>query len=284
MNIGIVGAGKGGTAILKAIYGLPEVFVAGVVDIDENAPGMKLAREKGIRTFTNCVDLLKMPQLDLVIEVTGNPKVQEILYTHKSENTVVIDANAAKLMMNVVQSKEEMTKKLYMQAQELAKEAEKLGNAVKEIKGAAQNVAEGAEELALMSSNLNDSANNARSYTQNIGEVLSFIKRVASQTKLLGLNAAIEAARAGEHGRGFAVVAEEVRKLAEESAQAVEQIGSILKNIENSVEAIVNEINKTTQIAELQAGSTQQIVSEIMELEHTADNLKKVANQLINLS
>nr|WP_277350634.1 hypothetical protein [Caldanaerobacter subterraneus] len=71
--------------------------------------------------------------------------------------------------------------------------------------------------------------------------------------------------------------------MAEESAQAVEQIGNILKNIEGSVEIIVGEIDKTTQIAGLQAGSTQQIVSEIMQLEHTADNLRNVGQQLISL-
>ncbi|HBT50479.1 MAG TPA: chemotaxis protein [Caldanaerobacter subterraneus] len=233
--------------------------------------------------YSACVHLLKTSQLDSVIEVTGNPKVQELLRTHKNEQTVIIDANAARLMMRIVEAKEDMARKLYLQVQELAREAEKLSNTIKEIKNAAQDVAGGAEELAVRSSNLNDSANRARNYAQNIGDVLSFIKRVASQTKLLGLNAAIEAARAGEQGKGFAVVAEEVRKLAEESAQAVEQIGNILKNIEGSVETIVGEIDKTTQIAGLQAGSTQQIVREIMQLEHTVNNLRNVAQQLISL-
>lgn len=88
---------------------------------------------------------------------------------------------------------------------------------------------------------------------QKIGEIVELVGSIAGQTNLLALNASIEAARAGEHGKGFAVVAEEVRNLADESANAVQMISALVQTIQTDVKQVVVEMQKQVTTASTEA-------------------------------
>ncbi|MBC9782992.1 methyl-accepting chemotaxis protein [Heliobacterium chlorum] len=122
--------------------------------------------------------------------------------------------------------------------------------------------------------------------SQAIGQIVEAITGIAGQTNLLALNAAIEAARAGEQGRGFAVVADEVRKLAEESAQSAEQIrhliGEIRAEMDRAVEAMsrgTGKVAEGTTVATKTGEAFQQITQSLRETNELIEEIGEAAEQ-----
>jgi methyl-accepting chemotaxis protein len=107
-----------------------------------------------------------------------------------------------------------------------------------------------------------------------IGDIIEVINDIADQTNLLSLNAAIEAARAGEHGKGFAVVAEEVRKLAERSSKATEEITRIIQGMQEAISYSVKAVGNSIDSAHQSAQSFQKIIEMI---EQTGKKVTEIA-------
>lgn len=108
----IVGAGHWGTALLKTLYKGKTANVLGVVDISDEAPGMKLARELGIPTDKNYRKFLGKKELDEIINLSGDKKVQEELLRLKPPDVGLLDVQGAKLVWGLIQEHKEVEEAL----------------------------------------------------------------------------------------------------------------------------------------------------------------------------
>ena len=177
--------------------------------------------------------------------------------------------------MNEVEKKAQETSRAVDQATQTAKVGGKLA------RGTIDKMVE-LNEIILRNSKM---VGHLGAKSKEVGGVVEIISNIAEQTNLLSLNAAIEAARAGELGRGFAVVADEIRNLADGSRKAVGDITTLVQEMQEETDAVVQSMEKSSNEAQIGKDSIRQMEGSLDEIVKVIENVvahSKSITELIN--
>ena len=165
--------------------------------------------------------------------------------------------------------------------EQLEQIAKKMNSSVEAVSQGSAGFAASAEELAATSSELANNTDHIRDDVKDMDSIISLIMEIASQTHLLGLNAAIEAARAGDLGRGFNVVAEEIRKLAGRTQFSAKEVTEKLNRIKSNIDALAEHVLQVSAVSQEQAATSEEITSSIQQLEPMAKELITLSAELV---
>ncbi len=192
---GIVGAGAGGSGLLAFLQNSKTIRVVFVADQNPQAPGLSMASQAGIPTFTDMDEALRTVPCQLVFEMTGVPVVKAKILKHMENTNIQLMPNTTWLLI-----------------QELEEAKKQAANSV-------------VQEFAAIREHLTSSLEGSQNLVGRINHIMSSMQ-------MLALNASIEAAKVGVHGRGFAVVAEHMTKSVENVRKLTEDIGKVNGDIQ----------------------------------------------------
>ncbi|GLC30010.1 heme NO-binding domain-containing protein [Clostridium omnivorum] len=186
-------------------------------------------------TFTSKIDVISETMNHTSEDISGVVEQLADCAISQAEDT----ERAASILHDNIKALREIVSNENTNKNELEKAIDKINNSYDNIEGTSKNILNTLEKFQ----QVKNKGNQLQDKAKDITNIVSIVSGISEQTNLLALNASIEAARAGEAGRGFSVVAEEVRKLAEQSKSAVEEINANLAQFVNDIKELVNKID-----------------------------------------
>jgi two-component system, NtrC family, sensor kinase len=118
-KVAILGAGRGGRALLDLLHQIPSIEIIGIADRDPDAPGLRRARELQLPVTTNVSDLIRDHGVGLIMDVTGDPEMETYLHAHKPPAADILSGSASRLLWKLVQHESKLEAEL-LQAEKLA--------------------------------------------------------------------------------------------------------------------------------------------------------------------
>lgn len=194
----------------------------------------------------------------------------------QSEQAANVSAAVVEMTSNIVESNRAMNRAV--------EKARASGESAQEGGDVVVQTIEGMNKIADVVQQSANTVHNLGKSSEEIGEIIQVINDIADQTNLLALNAAIEAARAGEQGRGFAVVADEVRKLAERTAEATKQISTMIKKIQRETAGAVSVMEQGTKEVENGKKLADKAGSSLREIISMSNEVQIIITQLAGAS
>ncbi len=232
----------------------------------------------------NNVEAVNKDEIGLMIEVTDQliEKLRSVLTDVRSGIETMADASSE--TSNTSEQLSQGANEQAASVEEIASTIEEISANINQNNDNAQNTGRISEEASVGIKQVASQSGKAVHANKTILDKIGIVNDIAFQTNILALNAAVEAARAGEHGKGFAVVAAEVRKLAEKSKQAAEEIVTLSQQGYDITSEAVTVMNDTFPKVDKTSSLVQEIVASSMEQTNGTSQVNNAIQQLNNLT
>lgn len=204
-----------------------------------------------MNTFADKLNIITTSMNQTSEEITGVVEQVADSSVSQAENT----ERAVSILNDNIQALRTIVQNENANKEELEKAIDKINNSYQNVENTSKNILGSLEKFQ----EVKDKGVNLETKAKDITNIVSIVSGISEQTNLLALNASIEAARAGEAGRGFSVVAEEVRKLAEQSNNAVSEINTNLAQFVEDIKVLVDKIEAQFDVLQKETNNLEKV-------------------------